>query len=147
MTDYVTIREVADHFRLPVSTLHYWERCGLVTSARRAGSRIYDSEQVYRIALVDMWRHEGRLSVEDISELLQGQDDWQRTVTRRISDIDSRIDELSRARDYLGRLRDCGHGPELVQCPLFRRGVTVPAALQRSPQSRRTAPTGSASRH
>ncbi|MFN6554448.1 MerR family transcriptional regulator [Mycolicibacterium septicum] len=146
MTDYVTIREVADHFHLPVSTLHYWERCGLVAPARRAGGRIYDAEQVYRVALIDVWRHEGHLSIEDITELLELQDDWQNTVTQRISELESRIDELTRARDYLGRLLECAHGPELVQCPLFRGRVTVPASLQQSHRSRRTAPADSESR-
>jgi DNA-binding transcriptional MerR regulator len=147
MTDYVTIREVADHFHLPVSTLHYWERCGLVASDRRARVRVYDAEQVYRIALVDLWRHEGRLSIEDIAELLQTQDHWQNTVRRRISDIERHIDELTRARDYLDRLLECRSGPELLQCPLFRDNVSVPGVLQPARQSCRTESADPESRH
>lgn len=33
------IRDVADHFGLPLSTLHYWERRELVAPTRRAGQR------------------------------------------------------------------------------------------------------------
>lgn len=139
MTEYATIREVADHFHLPVSTLHYWERCGLVAPARRAGVRIYDAEQVYRIALVDLWRREGHLSIDDIGALLNPRDHWQGTVAMRLRDIDSRIDELERARTYLTDLLGCRHGSDLVHCPDFRDGVSVPPSLQRP----RTARAGS----
>lgn len=140
MTEYATIREVADHFDLLLSTLHYWERCGLVVPGRRAGQRIYDVEQVYRVALICLWRHDGRLSIEDIAELLAHRQHWQHTVIRRIGDIENRIDELTRARDYLSRLRDCRHGPDLVRCPDFRGGVSVPRSLQRSARPHRTVP-------
>ncbi|MGV9802092.1 MerR family transcriptional regulator [Mycobacterium sp. NPDC003449] len=142
MTDYATIREVADHFRLPLSTLHYWERCGLVVPGRRSGQRIYDAEQVYRIALIDRWRSEGNMSIDHIAALLEPQVRWQGTVTQQIGEIDARIDELTRARDYLNRLLECRHGPELVQCPHFRVDVSVPLSL-RGPH---TAHAGSASR-
>ncbi|MEU6034291.1 MerR family DNA-binding transcriptional regulator [Actinomadura sp. NPDC047616] len=39
MDDLIPIRDVADRFALPISTLHYWERRGLLAPRRRAGRR------------------------------------------------------------------------------------------------------------
>lgn len=129
MTGYVTIREVADHFRLPLSTLHYWERRGLITPERRSRQRVYDADQVYRIALIDLWRRTGRLSIEEITELLAADDHWRGRVDRQVAAVDAQLADLQRARAYLVHLRTCSHGPTLERCPRFRAGISVPASL------------------
>ncbi|MER8157697.1 MerR family transcriptional regulator [Streptomyces sp. NPDC094472] len=63
------IRDVADHFGLPLSTLHSWERRELVAPTRRAGQRWYDTEQLYRVALIKLWRTTGLIGVEHIAEM------------------------------------------------------------------------------
>ncbi|MGP3939167.1 helix-turn-helix domain-containing protein [Streptomyces sp. 6N106] len=64
------IRDVADHFGLPPSTLHYWERRELVAPTRRAGQRWYDTEQLYRVALIKLRRTTGLIGVAPIAEML-----------------------------------------------------------------------------
>ncbi|MGA4837553.1 MerR family transcriptional regulator [Streptomyces sp. G45] len=122
------IREVADRLGLPLSTLHYWERRGLVEPYRRSGRRYFDTEQVYRLALVKLWRETGLMSIEEIAALLRRDGGaWQRTVRGRIAALDEHIARLDAARTYLGHLLGCPHGDDLEKCPSFRATVPVPA--------------------
>ncbi|MFD9904388.1 MerR family transcriptional regulator [Streptomyces sp. NPDC059063] len=128
MDDLTPIRVVADRFGLPLSTLHYWERRGLVEPHRRSGRRYFDAEQVYRVALIKLWRETGLMSVEEIGTLLRrdGTDaGWQGTVHGRIAALDAHIARLEGARTYLGHLLTCAHGDALEQCPAFRATVPV----------------------
>ncbi|MVO85415.1 MerR family transcriptional regulator [Streptomyces sp. p1417] len=150
MDELTPIREVADRFGLPLSTLHYWERRGLVEPHRRSGRRYFDSEQVYRVALIQLWRETGLMSVGEIRTLLQGDagpvpgpspspragtdtnpdpgtspgTDWRQTVLGRVAALDAHIARLGAARTYLTHLLSCDHGPDLERCPDFR--ATVP---------------------
>ncbi|WP_058043859.1 MerR family transcriptional regulator [Streptomyces roseifaciens] len=132
------IRDVADRFELPLSTLHYWERRGLVEPHRRSGRRYFDAEQVYRVALIKLWRETGLMSIEEIAGLLHrdaagtsggagstGGADWQETVLGRIAALDAHIARLNAARAYLGHLLTCAHGDDLEKCPDFRATVPV----------------------
>lgn len=127
MDDLTPIRDVADRFGLPLSTLHYWERRGLVVPHRRSGRRYFDTEQVYRVALVKLWRETGHMSIDEIDTLLRRDDpaaDWQRTVHARAAALQAHIARLEAARTYLGHLLSCTHGHDLERCPDFR--ATVP---------------------
>lgn len=129
-TEDFAITTVADHFGLPISTLHYWERQGLLAPHRRAGRRFYSMEQVYRIALIQLWRETGQLGLADIAEILHGDPDrdWREVVTDRMSAIRGRMDSLAAAHDYLEHLRSCQRDHDLEQCPGFRGSVSVPRA-------------------
>lgn len=50
------IRELANRLGLPLSTLHYWQRRGLIGAHCRGGQRYYDHDQAHRIALIQIWR-------------------------------------------------------------------------------------------
>ncbi|MCM6773748.1 MerR family transcriptional regulator [Nocardia sp. CDC159] len=126
MPDLIPIRQVADHFALPISTLHYWERRGLITSSRRSGRRCYDRDQIYRIALIRLWRGTGQLPVEEIAAVLDAPD-WRDIVTARIAAIDTERARLDTARAYLRRLLDCPHDAGLEHCDGFRAMVDFPA--------------------
>lgn len=126
MHDLISVRQVADRFGLPISTLHYWERRGLITPHRRGGTRWYDTDQVYRVALIQRWREQGLLSVEEISRALPSNDDWRETIARHIEEIEEQRAALDRAHAYLRRMLNCRHGDDgrrLEQCPEFRREV------------------------
>ncbi|MEI5098122.1 MerR family transcriptional regulator [Streptomyces sp. PmtG] len=152
MDELTPIREVADRFLLPLSTLHYWERRGLVEPHRRSGRRYFDSEQVYRVALIKLWRETGLMSVEEIRTLLDrdgtatdtdtGTDadtststststgsgsgsDWKATVLGRVAALDAHIAQLDSARAYLRHLLTCAHGNDLERCPDFRATVST----------------------
>ncbi|GAA2785076.1 MerR family transcriptional regulator [Crossiella cryophila] len=125
-----SIRTTADHFDLPVSTLHYWERRGLITPHRRGGRRYYDTDQLYRIAAIRHWRDIGRFSLEEIGVLLAGRTathDWLDTVSARISLVDKEIKQLERTGAYLRHLLTCRQDvPE--RCATFRAEQEIPSA-------------------
>jgi len=126
-----SIGEVSAAFGVPVSTLHYWESCGLIEPRRRSGRRYYDSGQLYRIVLIRTWRETGRLSLDDIAVLLDRRlpdGGWRPTVTARIDAIDRQIAELHAARAYLEHLLTCRHDGALDECPSFRAEVDLPIA-------------------
>ncbi|WHT16481.1 MerR family transcriptional regulator [Crossiella sp. CA-258035] len=128
MDKLCSIRTAAAHFDLPISTLHYWERRGLISPRRRGGQRCYDATQLYRIALIKQWRFLGRLSLEEIGVLLAGRTaahDWHDTVVERIALVDKEIQELEAAGAYLRHLLTCRQDvPE--QCAHFRSGHPIP---------------------
>ncbi|WP_324192707.1 MerR family transcriptional regulator [Nocardia transvalensis] len=129
MSDLTSIRQVADHFAIPVSTLHYWERCGFITPSRRSGRRYYDRDQIYRIALIRLWRATGQMSVDEIAAVLDARaatGDWREIVTSRIATIEARMAELDDARTYLRHLLECPRHDGLEQCEGFRAAVTLP---------------------
>ncbi|GHC75196.1 MerR family transcriptional regulator [Streptomyces flavofungini] len=132
MDELTPIREVADRFGLPLSTLHYWERRGLVAPHRRSGRRYFDAEQVYRVALVKLWRETGLMSIDEIDTLLRRDapaPDWQDTVHARITALQAHIARLDAARSYLGHLLTCAHGHDLERCPDFRATVPLGRAV------------------
>ncbi|GAA5055737.1 helix-turn-helix domain-containing protein [Nocardia callitridis] len=133
MSELTPIATVVRHFDIPLSTLHYWERLGLITAHRRSGRRCYDSDQLYRIALIRRWQTTGLLSLAEITALLNprtptaNREDWRATVTARIAGIEHQMAELAQARAYLGQLLTC-HTREdrLEDCAGYRDTVTLP---------------------
>ncbi|GAA5045451.1 DNA-binding transcriptional MerR regulator [Thermocatellispora tengchongensis] len=94
---------------------------------RRSGQRFYDTAQVYRVALIRLWRQSGLMGIDEIAALLSRADNWREIVDARIADIDAQMERLATARRYLGHLKQCPHGPSLEDCPEFRAGVQAPA--------------------
>ncbi|PXX57626.1 DNA-binding transcriptional MerR regulator [Nocardia tenerifensis] len=129
MPPLTPIAAVVDHFDIPLSTLHYWERRGLITAHRRSGRRCYDQDQLYRIALIKQWQSTGLMTLDEITTLLTarpGQNDWRATVTTHIATIDTRMRALESARHYLHWLLTCPHTTHLDHCPNYRASVTLP---------------------
>ncbi|MCP2163307.1 MerR family transcriptional regulator [Goodfellowiella coeruleoviolacea] len=137
----MSIREVADRFGLPISTLHYWERRNLIRPHRRSGRRYYSRNQVYRIALIQLWRDTGQLSLDEIATVLAGRTathDWRDTVAARVEAIGAQITRLTTARTYLSHLLECPQDNALEQCPQFRATVAEKADVdgRRAPSGR-----------
>jgi DNA-binding transcriptional MerR regulator len=127
MDALIPIREVADHFDLPLSTLHYWERRGLIQPLRRAGQRVFDTEQFYRTALVVLWRTTGMMSLDEIATVMAGHTgQWRDTVLGRVSTIEAQMEKLDTARTYLNHLLTCRHEKNFEKCPEFRDGFPLP---------------------
>jgi DNA-binding transcriptional MerR regulator len=127
MDALIPIREVAEHFDLRLSTLHYWERRGLIQPLRRAGRRVFDTEQFYRTALVVVWRTTGMMSLDEIATVMAGRSDqWRDTVLGRVSTIEAQLARLDTARAYLNHLLTCRHEKNFEKCPEFRRGFPLP---------------------
>lgn len=125
------IATVVEHFGVPRSTLHYWERRGLLTAHRRGGRRCYDEDQLYRISLIQAWQTTGRMSLDDIASMLTARatdPNWRAAVATQIAAIEHSMAELETARRYLDYLLTCRSDGELERCPNYRASVTLPAA-------------------
>ena len=122
----VGIRQFADRLGLAPSTLHYWERRGLISAHRRAGQRCYDADQRHRIALIQLWQVTGLMSLDEIAAVLRGgteSSDWRDVVAGRITAIDAQLEQLRLARDYLDHMLDCPRDNPAVDCPELKREV------------------------
>ncbi|GCD92835.1 helix-turn-helix domain-containing protein [Embleya hyalina] len=140
----VAVGDVADRFDLPISTLHYWERRGLITPHRRAGRRYYDAEHLYRIALIRLWRDTGLMSLDEIAAVLAGRTathNWRDTVTSRIAAIEAQMNQLDTARGYLGYMLECTRDNPAADCLQFRAEVLVPAPKHPPSHDRPAPPT------
>ncbi|RJO73669.1 MerR family transcriptional regulator [Nocardia panacis] len=121
----VPIGAVTRRFGLRPSTLHYWERRGLLTPRRRAGWRYYGEEEVFRIALIATCRAVG-LRVGEIAAVLDeagAEPDWRTVVKARMVEMEEQIAALTSARAYLDTLISCPLDAELHTCPDFRDNV------------------------
>lgn len=130
MARCTSITDVARHFDLPLSTLRFWERRGLVSSHRESTRRCYDEGQLYRIALIRHWRDTGMLSIQQIGDLVATHPDtatWRRAVDHAVEGISRQVERLEAARAYLVHLRDCPHDGEPAACPEFRAMVSLPS--------------------
>src|ERR1700679_3524504 len=71
--DLVPIDEVARRLGLRASAIRYYEDRGLLRpSARRAGRRWYSPTDIRRLAIIGHWQRVGRMSLDEIGEILAG---------------------------------------------------------------------------
>jgi len=125
-TGPVSITEVAQLFGLTVSTLRYWEERGLVSaSERRGGRRWYGGAELHRIGLIQMWQDTGRMSLDEISLLLDGGSDgvWRAAVLDRLQAIDQQIELLQAGRVHLEHLLNCPRDQPASECEYLREAV------------------------
>lgn len=125
----LTIGAVAKRAGVPIDTIRYYEREGLLPEPTRrpSGYRSYGQDTVAQLRFIRRAKTLG-FTLEEIGELLTLSADRQLGVKavkqraqRRLADIEARIAELERVRAGLAELVEAcpGHGtPE--QCPILR---------------------------
>ena len=120
----LTIGKLAYAGGVGVETIRFYQRKGLLeTPTRETGIRRYGSEDLRRLRFIKKAQSAG-FTLEEIRELLEldSSDDRDRArtlATERIAALDSKIAELSAARDSLMRLaRDCS-GKANGPCPIL----------------------------
>ncbi|MFK2901868.1 heavy metal-responsive transcriptional regulator [Dyella jejuensis] len=128
-TPSLNIGAVAKRAGVPIDTIRYYEREGLLPepSRRPSGYRSYDETAIGRLRFIRRAKDLG-FTLEEIRELLALSADRHRGVKavrqraqQRLASIDARIAELTRIRQGLEQLVEAcpGHGdPE--QCPILR---------------------------
>ena len=124
----LTIGKLAAAGGVGVETVRYYQRRGLLDEPARAGSyggvRHYGDADVRRLRFIRSAQAAG-FTLEQIAELLSldASDDRARArelARERIAALDTRIAELTRARDSLRALaRECGSGAA-GPCPILR---------------------------
>lgn len=112
----LSVGEVARRSAVPVSTLHFYEAKGLISSQRSAGNqRRYARDVLRRVAFIRVAQRVG-ISLADIEQALAGlpqqvapsRSDWARLSARWRQRLDAQIDQLERLRDTLDDCIGCG---------------------------------------
>ncbi|QKW05676.1 redox-sensitive transcriptional activator SoxR [Streptomyces sp. NA04227] len=112
----LTVGQLAARSGAAVSALHFYESKGLIKSSRTSGNqRRYTRDTLRRVAFVRAAQRVG-IPLATIREALSGlpqertpnHEDWARLSESWRSELDTRIAQLSRLRDYLGDCIGCG---------------------------------------
>ena len=125
----LSVGEVARRSGVPVSTLHFYEKKGLIQSWRTGGNqRRYPRGMLRRVAVIRIAQRAGIPlgMVKDHLDSLPANKpitsaEWQAlTVTWR-SELNKRIEKLMQLRDQMDRCIGCGC-LSLADCPLRNPG-------------------------
>ena len=124
----LSVGEVSKRSGVKVSTVHFYEKKGLISSVRNAGNqRRFARDVLRRIALIKAAQKVG-VSLEEIknafSELPQQRTatkaDWQNLANNWKESLNERIYYLSSLRDKLSQCIGCGC-LSLTNCPLYNK--------------------------
>lgn len=112
----LTVGEVARRSGVAVSTLHFYEAKGLISSARSAGNqRRYAREVLRRVAFIRVAQRVG-IALADIEAALATlpvsaaptRGDWARLSAGWRAELDERMAQLKKLRDTLDDCIGCG---------------------------------------
>ncbi len=130
VTGLVPIDEVARRLGLRASAIRYYEQRGLLSPAsRQAGRRWYGPAGIRRLAIIRHWQKAGRMSLEEIADILAGPAAtrrWAHVVEDRIEALRMQIEQMEAARSFLQHVLEfhpdaapdgCGHYEALIQQP------------------------------
>lgn len=103
-----TIGQVSQMFDLPVSTLRYYDKMGLLPGlARTSGTRRFDEEQLEALRVVECLKRSG-LEIRDIKKFMDWCQEGPSTYADRLElfreqrhEVDKKIAELERTRAML----------------------------------------------
>jgi MerR family transcriptional regulator, redox-sensitive transcriptional activator SoxR len=121
----LSVGEVAARSGVAVSTLHFYEAQGLISSWRTEGNqRRYARDVLRRVAIIKVAQRTG-ISLDAIREALKTlpsrrtptTEDWKKLSAQWRTDLDDRIQRLTRLRDRLDGCIGCGC-LSLGVCPL-----------------------------
>jgi len=121
----LSVGQVAARSGLPVSTIHFYEARGLIHSERnRSNHRRYGREVLRRVAIIKVAQRAG-IPLKEIAQALgtlpNGRSpntrDWEKIASNWKSELDDRINRLTRLRDTLSLCIGCGC-LSVDRCPL-----------------------------
>ncbi len=124
--NYLSVGEVSERSGLPVSTLHFYERKGLIASTRNgANHRVYRRDVLRRVAVIKVAQSAG-VPLAEIAEALSGlpaqsvpdAEDWGRISEVWYDDLTRRIALLTALRDKMAFCIGCGC-LSVKRCPLL----------------------------
>lgn len=118
--DLLDIGVVATHAGVAISTLHVWEKAGLVTPAGRNGlRRQYKSDVLSRIAIIILAQRSG-FTLAEVAELLDNGSGPAREAQLRekLEELRERRAQLDTAILTVEHTLHCPH-PVQTECPTF----------------------------
>ncbi len=130
----LSVGRVAKRCGVAVSTLHFYEAKGLISSWRNAGNqRRYARDVLRRVAVIKTAQQLG-IALADIRQALQGLPanrtptaaDWRKLSDGWRTQLDQRINQLIKLRDRLDGCIGCGC-LSLQNCPLRNPGDALSA--------------------
>lgn len=121
----LSVGELAKRAGIAVSTLHFYETKGLISSRRNSGNqRRYSRSLLRRVAIIRIAQRAG-ISLAEIKDALSSlpagrtpnADDWQRLASSWNRSLEDRIKALTQLRDDMSGCIGCGC-LSLRECPL-----------------------------
>lgn len=122
----LTVGQVAKRCGVKVSTLHFYERKGLIFSGRNSGNqRRYEKEVLRRVSVIKAAQKMG-ISLGEISHALStlpkhkapDKHDWKRLSQHWHGQLNQRIEYLQNLRDSLTGCIGCGC-LSMHSCPIY----------------------------
>lgn len=126
MADEWSVGRVAERAGVNISTLHFYEQKGLISSRRNAGNqRRYSADVLRRVSVIKAAQKMG-ISLQEIKIAFAAlpdnrtptQRDWEKLSSQWRDNINQRIAYLERLRDYLAGCIGCGC-LSMKKCPLY----------------------------
>ncbi len=130
------IDEVARRFGIRASTIRYYEDRGLLEPvSRHSGRRWYGAAELRRLAIVRYWQGSALMSLDDIAEMLAGDDPdragtWRELVDGQIGRLREQIARMEAASAFLEHVVS-HHDTAPDGCPHYEAliwGEGVPSA-------------------
>ena len=121
-----TVGKVAKRCGVNVSTLHFYEEKGLISSSRNSGNqRRYRADVIRRVSVIKAAQKMG-ISLASINQAFATlpdnrtptQKDWKKLSASWKSELDQRIAYLERLRDSLTGCIGCGC-LSMKNCPIY----------------------------
>lgn len=122
---YLSVGQVAERSGLPISTLHFYERKGLIASMRNsANHRVFRREVLRRVTVIKVAQNAG-VPLSEIAEALSSlpthavpnTEDWARISEVWHDGLTRRIAALTALRDKMAMCIGCGC-LSVKRCPL-----------------------------
>jgi MerR family transcriptional regulator, redox-sensitive transcriptional activator SoxR len=128
----LTIGQLAKHVGLPVSTVRYYERRGLIPPPGRSGGwRRYDPGAVEVLAVIEVAKEAG-FTLEETKQLLTGFEPdaspsvrWARMAERKLEELDELARRIDEMRELLNRGLACGC-LTVEDCQILRQRIQRP---------------------
>lgn len=104
----LSIGEVAARTGTAASALRYYDDLGLVRATRAGGGRrTYDAAALHRLEIVRVLQRAG-FSLDEIGQLLDGDEDWRQLAARKAAELEERLAELRTAHAMVDAALACG---------------------------------------
>lgn len=131
------IGEVRARTGLAASTLHHYERKGLIRSVERVGlRRQYEPVTIQRLAVIVLCQRAG-FRLDEIAEILatDGEPTWRDLVGAKLTEIRARIRALEAAERGLEHALQCPSA-DVLRCEHFRAELKRVIPVRRREQGR-----------
>lgn len=112
----LSVGQVAERSGLSISAIHFYEKQGLVTSSRNSSNhRRYRRDVLRRLAVIKVAQRAG-VPLKEIAQAMEtvpqtgavSARHWTKLARTWRTDLDDRINRLTRLRDTLGYCIGCG---------------------------------------